>query len=584
LYDNGQTDEGAAFLFLGSVAGINTTATAILECNQFSAQFGIAVSGAGDVNNDGYDDIVVGANFYDNGQTNEGRAYVFHGNASGINTTPSVTLECNIDAAEFGFAVSGAGDVNADGYDEIIIGAWQFENDIVDQGIALLYYGSPMGTMPVAYWATIGPMGEFMGYSVAGNMDINGDGYSDVVVGAKDFTDRHTDEGRALVFTGSASGLSMTPIQTMETNVASFYGGTYVAGAGDLDGNGADDVLMGAPDYKLVQTNEGGVYVFYHVGCSDIFYADTDNDGYGNASVTITACAPPVGYVADATDCNDGNDDIHPGGTEICNALDDDCDALTDEGVVETISILAGGATTFCEGGAVNLTATYSGASVQWKKNGADIAGATSAVYAVTKSGTYTCVTTSACGSTTSNSIAVTVNKNPAASISAGGSTTFCAGGSVTLTEVAVAGSTYQWYKGASAIAGATTTSYVATTAGNYKCRVTKTATGCYKNSNAITVTVPCREGDSPLGGAGGLLTIYPNPNNGIFSVSASLREINGASIEIYNTVGQLIYSEQIEPGTEVNETIDLGNCPSGIYFVRVGYGNNYAEQKLIIE
>ncbi|HRG28592.1 MAG TPA: hypothetical protein PLJ00_11920, partial [Chitinophagales bacterium] len=132
---------------------------------------------------------------------------------------------------------------------------------------------------------------------------------------------------------------------------------------------------------------------------------------------------------------------------ETCNSLDDNCNGLIDDDITETISITAGGPITFCQGGNVLLTATYSGATVQWKKNGSNIPGATSVTYNVTTKGNYSCVTTSACGTAESTPIFVNVIKNPNASISAGGPTTFCAGGSVVLTEVAVAGCTYQWYK-----------------------------------------------------------------------------------------------------------------------------------------
>jgi len=279
--------------------------------------------------------------------------------------------------------------------------------------------------------------------------------------------------------------------------------------------------------------------------------------------------------------------------TEICNGLDDDCDGLTDEGLTETISISAGGATTFCQGGSVLLTATYSGTTVQWKKNGVNIAGATSSTYSATKSGNYTCETSSACDTELSNSIAVTVNKNPAASISAGGATTFCAGGSVTLTETPVGGSTYQWYKGANPIAGQTTTSYIATTAGNYKCRVTKTATGCYKNSNAITVTVPCKEGEANTNNpiTNNEITIFPNPSAGTFTITintlASANSPIGGQrgLFIYNSLGQLIYSKQLNsPDGNVNETISLDHLSSGIYFVQLHNDQFYSEQKLIIE
>ncbi len=240
------------------------------------------------------------------------------------------------------------------------------------------------------------------------------------------------------------------------------------------------------------------------------------------------------------------------------------------------------------------LTATYSGATVQWRKNGTNIAGAISSTYSVTKTGDYTCVTTSPCGTATSSIIHVIVNKNPAASITAGGATTFCAGGSVTLIELPVTGCSYQWYKGASTIAGATSTNYIATTAGNYKCRVTKTASGCFKNSNTIVVTVPCKEGEELLA-ENNNFTIFPNPNNGTFNLVFN-SQFGGASpleggprgvttLEIFNSLGQLIYSKQIHSADgNINETITIDNLSSGIYFVRLSNGNNYSEQKLIIE
>jgi len=64
------------------------------------------------------------------------------------------------------------------------------------------------------------------------------------------------------------------------------------------------------------------------------FYQDSDGDNYGNANVTAQACAAPQGYVSDSTDCNDSNAAIHPGATEICNGIDDNCNGQADEGGV----------------------------------------------------------------------------------------------------------------------------------------------------------------------------------------------------------------------------------------------------------
>jgi hypothetical protein len=266
--------------------------------------------------------------------------------------------------------------------------------------------------------------------------------------------------------------------------------------------------------------------------------------------------------------------------TELCNSLDDNCNGLIDDGIIETISIAAGGPTTFCQGSSVLLTATYSGASVQWKKNGTNIPGATSATYNVTTKGNYSCVTTSACDTLESTSIFVNVIKNPNASISAGGPTSFCAGGSVVLTEVAVAGCTYQWYKGATPIAGATSLTYSATTSGNYKCRVTKAATGCYKNSNSIVVSVPCKEG-LPTGDEmiAKEINVYPNPATTIITIQTNNNNVK--EIFIYDAIGNVIM-KQIASEMSTDMVIDY--LPAGIYFIQVLDGeysnmNNFVKQ-----
>lgn len=268
--------------------------------------------------------------------------------------------------------------------------------------------------------------------------------------------------------------------------------------------------------------------------------------------------------------------------TEICNGIDDDCDDMVDEGFADTITIAAGGATTFCQGNSVLLTATYTGATVQWKKDGVNIPGATSSTYTATKKASYTCVTTSPCATATSDGIFVNVLKNPPASITAGGATTFCAGGSVVLTAITGGGLSYQWYKGASLIAGATSINYTATLAGNYKCRVTKTATGCFKNSNAIGVTVPCKE--SELTGEQNSFSIYPNPNSGAFTINANVSS-HQTMLEVYNNIGELIFSKHLNSVDGlINEEIEIKDIASGIYLVKLVSGDMELVENLIVE
>jgi len=91
--------------------GLSLTPDWTFEPDEVDARLGWSVSSAGDVNNDGYDDAIVGAHFYDNGQANEGRAFVFHGSASGLSATADWTAESDQAYSYFGRSVSGAGDV-----------------------------------------------------------------------------------------------------------------------------------------------------------------------------------------------------------------------------------------------------------------------------------------------------------------------------------------------------------------------------------------------------------------------------------------------------------------------------------------
>jgi hypothetical protein len=266
--------------------------------------------------------------------------------------------------------------------------------------------------------------------------------------------------------------------------------------------------------------------------------------------------------------------------TELCNSLDDNCNGLIDDDITETILIAAGGATTFCQGGSVVLTATYSGTSVQWKRNGTNIPGATSANFIVTTKGTYTCQTSSICDIELSTGILVTVNKLPTSTITAGGSTTFCAGGSVVLTANTGGGLTYQWHKGASAIAGATSINYTATIAGTYRCKVTKAATGCEKVSNAIVVAVPCRKGEILETQYENKLLIYPNPAKEEITVSFE-KEGTSTSVIITNITGQIVAEfDMMDP----SNTIDISNYAAGMYFITVEMNGEAYVEKFIKE
>jgi hypothetical protein len=263
LFDNGQNNEGAAFVFHGSATGINTNAAVVLENNQASAAHGWSVAAAGDVNGDGYGDIVVGSYTYDNGQINEGAAFVYHGSQAGINPVAAATLESNQTEAKSGISVACAGDINGDGYSDILVGVWQFDQGETNEGAVMVHQGSPAGIIKTPISTIEGNQANAaMGWSTKSAGDINGDGYSDIIAGANMFDNGQADEGAAFVWCGGAEGVTTVAATVLEGNQDATQLGWSVASAGDVNGDGYSDVMIGAPDYDNGQVDEGVVYLY----------------------------------------------------------------------------------------------------------------------------------------------------------------------------------------------------------------------------------------------------------------------------------------------------------------------------------
>jgi hypothetical protein len=264
VFDNGQTDEGRAFVYHGSAAGLGLTPAWTAESNHASATFGHSVGTAGDVNGDGFSDVIVGALWYDNGESNEGGAFVYHGSAAGLATNPAWTAESNQESATFGGSVATAGDVNGDGFSDVIVGAPRYDNGEFFEGRAYAYYGSATGLSLAANWTAEGDQnGATFGNSVATAGDVNGDGFSDVIVGAWQYSHGEGQEGRAFVYHGSTAGLGTTPAWSAESNQAGAEFGTSVATAGDVNGDGFSDVIVDADRYDNGETNEGRAFVYH---------------------------------------------------------------------------------------------------------------------------------------------------------------------------------------------------------------------------------------------------------------------------------------------------------------------------------
>ncbi|HUR65092.1 MAG TPA: integrin alpha, partial [Chitinophagaceae bacterium] len=270
-YINGEINEGSAFVYHGSPDGLSASPNNTPDdANQVDAQFGVSVASAGDVNADGFSDVIIGAWLYDAGNGNEGVAFVYHGSATGLGASPAIMLDgANQNNAFFGETVAGAGDVNGDGYSDVIVGADSYDDTFTNEGLAFVYHGSAAGISgaPTILDDADEANANF-GVSLAAAGDVNGDGYGDVIVGAIGITDgANSSEGRAYIYHGSATGLSASPNSTPDdADQAGAQFGWSVASAGDVNGDGYSDVIIGALNYDDGPNTDEGRAFVYHGG------------------------------------------------------------------------------------------------------------------------------------------------------------------------------------------------------------------------------------------------------------------------------------------------------------------------------
>jgi hypothetical protein len=207
-YDEGQTDEGKVFVYSGDAAGFPATASWTAQGDEAYGLFGKSVS-SGNLNGDDYDDIIVGAPNWDSSLA--GAVFVWLGSDSGLGSTGTSR---NMDwfkkagsGSEFGASVA-AGNFNNDDFQDLIVGAPSEGNS----GKVYVYHGSPSGPNSSANWtATCGKSGAHFGFSVASAGSVNGDAYGDILIGAPDYTNGESGEGAVFIWHGSPSGLSPNP-------------------------------------------------------------------------------------------------------------------------------------------------------------------------------------------------------------------------------------------------------------------------------------------------------------------------------------------------------------------------------------
>ena len=366
---NGNAESGASFVVFGKENGhvelsdVEFTAAHTLGfvINGVGAgdYAGQSVSAAGDVNGDGFDDLLVGAPLTDPNDEWSGSAYLVYGKNDHVAVELSaLKLDANLGGfvigglAESNFtgqSVSDAGDVNGDGYDDIIIGAHKAGPNDPASGTSYVVYGRPdvggnrIGTA-VDLTEIEAATGGFVingvaendqsGLSVSGAGDVNGDGFDDVIVGAP-FDDPNGDlSGASFVVFGSAIGVAveLTALEgaaaaadpagfVINGVAADDQSGLSVSSAGDVNGDGLDDLIVGA-----MGAGPNGLLS----GASYVVFGKADGAAVELSAVELNAGAVPTGFiikgiseddssgrsVSDAGDVNgDGLDDLIIGAT-----------------------------------------------------------------------------------------------------------------------------------------------------------------------------------------------------------------------------------------------------------------------------
>lgn len=321
LYINVNTQNAAYPI---TIDPLSTTADWTYIGPSIDAEFGYSLKAAGDVNADGYADVIVGAWLENNSFLDGGAAYVFYGSATGLSSVPDWKVEGNGTEFRLGTSVSGAGDVDGDGIDDIIVGARWHTNGESKEGAAFVWFGSPLGLDPFPTVATADWMAESnqvdanFGYSVASAGDVNGDGIDDIVIGTPyyDVASGGDNKGAAFIWYGNTN-FSLTNGNPGNADVTllgdkndSEYASS-VASAGDFNGDGFDEVIIGAPFYNATGPGSSEGSAFLYLGSNTGLSSTADWIGNGEFTIGGSGYGKSVAAAGDVN--GDGFDDIMVG-------------------------------------------------------------------------------------------------------------------------------------------------------------------------------------------------------------------------------------------------------------------------------
>ncbi|NIP33793.1 MAG: hypothetical protein GWN12_02540, partial [Thermoplasmata archaeon] len=262
------TGTGDVLIYWGG-RSVNTTADVTLSHGANGDMFGYSVSTHGDVNDDGHLDLVVGSPRNEVNTNNPGRVFIYYGTGnSTFPSSPNVTLTGSDNGDGFGRVVHICGDVNDDGVDDIYVGAPGHNGTSdFDVGRAYVFFGGASGVDTTADWTYTGKNEEdILGYSGTGLLDVNNDGIDDLAVGVPLWDDGTTEDvGQTLVFYGSSTGPSSTPDVTIKGDTEEGFLGIDVASAEDINDDGLGDLVIGVPNADNGSLNSAG-HIQVHFG------------------------------------------------------------------------------------------------------------------------------------------------------------------------------------------------------------------------------------------------------------------------------------------------------------------------------
>lgn len=349
LADPNGDNSGRAYVVFGASGGFSSsldpsmldgTNGFVINGEAAEDRAGWSVGGAGDVNDDGIDDLIIGAIFSSPNGDRSGRAYVVFGSAGGFTSPLELSsldgangflLNGEAEGDETGESVAGAGDVNGDGIDDLIIGSILADGSGDRSGRAYVVFGSDdpfPGAIELSSLDGVSGFkidgeaaNDYAGVAVAGAGDINADGLDDLLIGAHFADPNGITSGRSYVVFGSSdpfnSPFSLSALNgsngfALNGEAAQHRSGESIAGAGDVNGDTIDDLIIGAPRAEVSGTRVGRSYVVF--GSDEAFASELDLADLNGAN----------GFIID------GEEEFDDFGASVASAGDVNSDGIDD--------------------------------------------------------------------------------------------------------------------------------------------------------------------------------------------------------------------------------------------------------------